>query len=410
MEGATYLAACRVVCHGNALSLFFLNSARRWNYDPRSKMPLLKRTSSDMFWWPVLTLKRGYNETDYIGRGGSQQGDDFVNKVKQDDSDDITSSVPAQTATTALAGYKDALAHSTSAPIVGTSTERVHISVAPPAPTSLTSNSGFLSLDANTSPTPGLDITTTITFVQPTSDESGIAALAAAVATMEPTSLSSPGIIPLSPPAPLLSSTLERTKTTPTNHPLDLPSTKNRDNGLSPEEITIIVAVVISFAVFLALLAIAIHCAILRRRRHEARERARRPAMARLPPALKKPSASSLRTTAAADGGGDCGNGEEENDFHDDDGDGNAEFRIVIRPPPGYRTPQSGAATPTDGHPPLGTQRSSTPTPNSPATVGRAVSSESGQHWSFDTENGSIISGTSQRVPVSRLNLTNRDK
>ncbi|KAK8121881.1 hypothetical protein PG984_010551 [Apiospora sp. TS-2023a] len=319
-------------------------------------MPLLKRTSSDVFEWPVLTLKRGYNETNHVNKGGSQKGGNFVNKFKEGAINDITSSTPTQTATTAPSSFDSAPFQSTSICTAGTSTMSTEL----------------------------------------------VPALAAAL-------MPSSDSIALSAASPLLSSTLNRVQITPTVHPVDIPSnSRSRDNGLSPEEITIIVAVVVSFAVFLALLAIAIRCAILRRRRqHEARERARRvqearrPPTSRLPPVLKKPSATSLRTAAAAAVDGS------EMDKGIYDADVNAEFRIVIRPPPGYRTPQSGASTPVSRYPALGSRQPSATTFHSPA-VGRVISTEGGQHWSLDTEHGSIVSEPSQRVPLSRLNLTSK--
>ncbi|KAK7987156.1 hypothetical protein PG988_002144 [Apiospora saccharicola] len=328
-------------------------------------MPLPKRTSSDMFEWPVLTLKRGYNETDHVSKGGSRNGGNFANEFKQGDSNDITSPTPAQTAKTAPTGFEAAPSQSTSICIAGTSTTSMEL----------------------------------------------VPALAAALMPMTETLEPPPGNIPLSEAPPLLSSTTDRVQTTPTVHPVAIPSnSRSRDNGLSPEEITIIVAVVVSFAVFLALLAMAIRCAILRRRRqHEARERARRiqearrPPTSRLPPVLKKPSASSLRTAAAA--AAVAGGSEAGMEIHDDDD--NAEFRIVIRPPPGYRTPQSGASTPVYKYPALGSRQPSATTVQSP-TVGRAVPTEGGQHWCLETKNGSIVSEPFQRVPLSRLNLTSK--
>ncbi|KAK7914024.1 hypothetical protein PG985_011727 [Apiospora marii] len=373
-------------------------------------MPLLKRTSSDMFWWPVLTLKRGYNETDSVDRGGSQQGGDFINKVKQDDSDAITSSASAQTATPTLAGPYDAHSHSITASIVEASTEHVHKSVAPPTPAPLTTTLASPSLAANINTKPGPDTTADTSVFRKVPEASVPPALAAAAASMAATLSPAPSLIPVPPGAPLLSSAPDRTQTAPTDRPPSLPNSSHRDNGLSPEEITIIVALVVSFVVFLALLALGIRCAILRRRQHQARERARgveearrRSPAACLPPALKKPSASSLRAAAAVTSGGGSRYGEEHKEIYDDDD--HAGFRIVIRPPPGYRTPQSGPTTPIDGPPPLGNWRPSPLTLHSPRTVGRAVSSEGGQHWSLDTEHGSVVSEPSQKVPLSRLSL-----
>lgn len=366
-----------------------------------------------MFWWPVLTLKRGYNETDSINRGGSRQGGDFVNKVKQADGDYITSTTSTQAATTDIDGPDDAPFQYTFDSIVGTSTEHIHMSTVPSTATTLTAVSAFPSLDASINPKSGPDTTAFSSVLQKAPEASGIPALAAAMLSTAATPSPSPVATRLPPGAPMLSSTAHRTQNAPTDHPPSLPNSSSHDNGLSPEEITIIVAVVVAFVIFLALLAIGIRWAILRRRQHEARERARRiqevrrPAMSHLPPALKKPSASSLRTAAAVAGGGHNRNGEEEKEFHDGE-DHNAEFRIVIRPPPGYRTPQSGATTPVDSHPPPGNRRPGTSTIHSPTTIGRAVSSQSGQHWSLDTEHGSVRSESSQKVPLSRLNLGTR--
>ncbi|KAK8075646.1 hypothetical protein PG997_010309 [Apiospora hydei] len=341
-------------------------------------MPLLARPSSGMIWWPVTTLKRGYNGTNSANRAGYQQGGVSVKVTAQED---------------------DGVAFSYSSP---TTTDGFHVSVSAPAPTPSTSTSSLPSLHATITPTKEPDAISSHSLPR-TTTPSGLGILAeAAAAVTTPETLPSSATAQLS-AVPLLSTTLEPTHATPTDNPMNLPST-DRGNGLSPDEITIIVAVVISFSVFLLLLATAIRCAILQRRKHEARERARRiqarNPMSRLPPALKKPPESSLHGASTARGGGHLT--EDEPNLEDD----NTEFRIVIRPPPGYQTPQSGATTPIDSHHyPPGSRPPSARAFGMPA-AGCATPNEGGHHWSLDTENGSVLSGSTRKINLNRLSIT----
>ncbi|KAK7961784.1 uncharacterized protein PG986_002609 [Apiospora aurea] len=286
-----------------------------------------------------------------------------------------------------IAQEDDEVAYSTSG-LTTTSpkiTKSVHMSALPPAPTLTAGTSVLSSPDVTSTPTQGPITMSSHSWLRIITDPSGLAILAEAAAAAAATT-----------------SRLERSQTTPTEQSISLPNS-NRDSGLSPDEITIIVAVVISVVVFLLLLAIAIRCAILQRCKHVARERARRtqarPPMSRLPPALEKPPESSLHGSVAASGGHLA---EDEPNLKDDD----TGFRVVIRPPPGYRTPQSGPTTPIDSHHyPPGSRPASAQTFGMPAAGGPAPN-EGGHHWSLDTENGSVLSGSTREIILNRLSIT----
>ncbi|KAK6829622.1 hypothetical protein PG987_010206 [Apiospora arundinis] len=371
-------------------------------------MPLLRRAPSDTSWWPVLSLKRGYNGTadDATGESGSEhEKESGVNGFKQEDSKAVS---PTLTRTI-----------TTTAPLTSSDTPSSHTSAT--FPSSIVEPSTILSSTAML-PTPGTDEMITDKPLAPTSPS-----IYQAMAEASGFATASSPMIQRLPAASLLSSTLERTQANPTDSPtMSLPNSDHEhQSGLSPDEITIIVAVVVSFVVFLVLLAIAIHCAILRRRKQEALERARRiqarPPTSHLPPALKKPSISNLRVavpTAAAHVSGEDEKGlDAEDDYDRDEGNHKSkrptgEFRIVIRPPPGYRSPRSEVSIQgTYSHPPpLGSRRPSATTlnNNSPtAAVDGSVSTDPRQqHWSLNTENGSVFSGPTPKGLMNRLSLT----
>ncbi|KAK8133051.1 hypothetical protein PG999_001224 [Apiospora kogelbergensis] len=389
-------------------------------------MPLLIRTSSDTFWWPALTLKRGYNGTDDTSKGSSPQEDDPTKTMEQNGEFIVSTSTTVITTTLTTTDPSLDPSSLVSAQTAET-TESVNTSVLLQTLPSLTSTNALPIQSPEYSNSPTIDVLTA-TSPSASLSLSHTSSSVSLTATPVPSELLSSA--PTLPAIPFLSSTLDRTQANPSDHPIRLPS-HDRDGGLSPDEITIIVATVVSFVIFLVLLSIGIRCAILQRRKSEARERARRiharPPMSRLPPALKKPSSNSLRetaattaTTAAGTRAKTAADGEKNKELRDDGGVNinvqsqrrTGEYRIVIRPPPGYQSPRYAGSINSnnnDSQPPLGSQRPSATNlkSNNPAAVERSGPTVGGHnHWSLTSENGSVLSGPARKELLNRLSLT----